>query len=150
VLFIPSCPGHTGPVLLTSLTGASHLWDLTGLTGASHLCLWVLVLLVSSWFVWSWFVRFCVGFSFLAGCVLGVFFVLGPREVTEAFWNVCCAAAVATSLTSSVHRSDRCRPREVTEAFWNACCAAAIATGLTSSVHRSDRCHGSDRHWPSV
>jgi hypothetical protein len=27
----------------------------------------------SSWSVWSCFVRFCVGFSFRAGCVLGVF-----------------------------------------------------------------------------
>jgi hypothetical protein len=33
---------------------------------------------------------------------------LGPREVTEALWNIFCAAAVATGLTSSVHRSDRC------------------------------------------
>jgi hypothetical protein len=32
-----------------------------------------LVLLVSSWSVWSCFVRFCVEFSFCAGCVLGVF-----------------------------------------------------------------------------
>jgi hypothetical protein len=41
-------------------------------------------------------------------CFGGVF-VLGPREVTEALLNICCAAAVATGLTGSVHRSDRCR-----------------------------------------
>jgi hypothetical protein len=35
-------------------------------------------------------------------------FVPGPREVTEAFWNACCAAAIATGLTGSVNRSDRC------------------------------------------
>jgi hypothetical protein len=35
-------------------------------------------------------------------------FVPGPREVIEALWNICCAAVVATSLTGSVHRSDRC------------------------------------------
>jgi hypothetical protein len=35
-------------------------------------------------------------------------FVPGSREVTEAFWNACCAAVVATGLTGSVHRSDRC------------------------------------------
>jgi hypothetical protein len=35
-------------------------------------------------------------------------FVPRPREVTEAFWNACCAVAVATGLTGSVHRSDRC------------------------------------------
>jgi hypothetical protein len=35
-------------------------------------------------------------------------FVPGPREVTEALWNICCAAAVATVLTGFVHRSVRC------------------------------------------
>jgi hypothetical protein len=40
-------------------------------------------------------------------CFGGVF-VPGPREVIEALWNICCAAAVVTGLTSSVHRSDRC------------------------------------------
>jgi hypothetical protein len=44
------------------------------------------------------------------GCV----FVPGPREVTEAFWNACCAAVVATGLTG--------------------------VTGLTGAGHRSDRC----------
>jgi hypothetical protein len=34
--------------------------------------------------------------------------VRGPREVTEALWNICCAAAVATSLTGSFHRSEWC------------------------------------------
>jgi hypothetical protein len=34
----------------------------------------------------------------------------GPKEVTEARWNICCAAIVATSLTGSVHRYDRRRP----------------------------------------
>jgi hypothetical protein len=37
-------------------------------------------------------------------------FVPGPREVTEAFWNACRAAAVATGMTGSSHRSDRRRP----------------------------------------
>jgi hypothetical protein len=40
-------------------------------------------------------------------CFEGVF-VPGPREVTEALWKICCAVAVATGLTGSVHRSDRC------------------------------------------
>jgi hypothetical protein len=40
-------------------------------------------------------------------CFGGVF-VPGPREVSEAFWNACCAAAVATGLTGSAHRSDQC------------------------------------------
>jgi hypothetical protein len=34
--------------------------------------------------------------------------VPGPREVTEALWNICCAVAAATGVTGSVHRSDRC------------------------------------------
>jgi hypothetical protein len=41
---------------------------------------------------------------------LRVFFVPGPREVTEALCNTCCAAAIATDLTGFVHRSDRRRP----------------------------------------
>jgi hypothetical protein len=53
-------------------------------------------------------------------CFGGVF-VPGPREVTEAFWNACCAAAVATGLTGAVHWSDRCHR-------------------LTGAGHRSDRC----------
>jgi hypothetical protein len=46
-------------------------------------------------------------------CFGGVF-VPGPREVTEALWNACCAAVVATGLigvtglTGAGHRSDRC------------------------------------------
>jgi hypothetical protein len=28
--------------------------------------------------------------------------VPGPREVTKALWNICCAAAAATGLTDSV------------------------------------------------
>jgi hypothetical protein len=43
-------------------------------------CLWVLVLLVSSWSVWSCFVTFCVGFSFGAGCVLGVVLLQGLEK----------------------------------------------------------------------
>jgi hypothetical protein len=39
-------------------------------------------------------------------CFGGVF-VPGPREVAEALWNTC-AAVVATGLTGSVQRSDRC------------------------------------------
>jgi hypothetical protein len=35
-------------------------------------------------------------------------FVPGPREVTEALWNACCAAAAATGLTGAGHQSDRC------------------------------------------
>jgi hypothetical protein len=42
--------------------------------------LWVLVLLVSSWSIWSYFVRFCVGFSFLTGCVLGMFLFQGLEK----------------------------------------------------------------------
>jgi hypothetical protein len=38
----------------------------------------------------------------------GIFLVPGPREVTETLWNTSCAAVVATGLTGSVHRSNRC------------------------------------------
>jgi hypothetical protein len=40
-------------------------------------------------------------------CFEGVF-VPELREVTGALWNICCADVVATGLTGSVHRSDRC------------------------------------------
>jgi hypothetical protein len=53
-------------------------------------------------------------------CFGGVF-VPGPREVTEALWNACYAADVATGLAGIVHRSDR-------------------VNGLTGAGHRSDRC----------
>jgi hypothetical protein len=42
-------------------------------------------------------------------CFEGVL-VPGPRVVTEAIWNIFCAAALATGLTSSIHRFDRRRP----------------------------------------
>jgi hypothetical protein len=38
------------------------------------------VLLVSSWFVWSGFARFGVEFFFRAGCVLGVFLFQGLEK----------------------------------------------------------------------
>jgi hypothetical protein len=38
------------------------------------------VLLVSSWLVWSCFARLCDGFFFLAGCVLEVFFLFQGLE----------------------------------------------------------------------
>jgi hypothetical protein len=72
----------------------------------------LVVLLVSSGPVWSCFARLFEGFFFLAGCVLEVVFVPGPRGVTEAFWNVCCATVIATVLTSAVHRFDRCHRSE--------------------------------------
>jgi hypothetical protein len=43
-------------------------------------CLWAVLLLVSSWSVWSCFARFCVGFPFRAGCVLGVFLFQGLEK----------------------------------------------------------------------
>jgi hypothetical protein len=47
-------------------------------------------------------------FLLLCRLCFGGDFVLGPREVTEALWNICWVAAVATGLTGSVHRSDQC------------------------------------------
>jgi hypothetical protein len=83
VLFIPSCPGVTG------LTGASPLWDLPRGTAVLMWCCPVFQL-SSSWLVWSCLVRFCEGFSFLAGCCSVVVFVPGPRGVTEALRTLLC------------------------------------------------------------
>jgi hypothetical protein len=71
-------------------------------------CLWAVLLLVSSWSVWICFARICEGFFFLTGCVLGVFLFQGLEKSLEALWNICCVAAVATGLTGAGHRSDRC------------------------------------------
>jgi hypothetical protein len=84
-------------------------------------CLWVLVLLVSSWSVRSCFVRFCVGFSFLAGCVLGVFLFQGLEKslrlsgtIVVRFLQPPARPALSTGLTGVIgltdadHRSDRC------------------------------------------
>jgi hypothetical protein len=108
VLFIPSCPGYTG------LTGARDRSDrcksFVGFASGELLGSCVF----GAWCCWSVLGLFGVvllglcRFSFLVGCVFGGAFVPGPREVTEALWNTCCAAAVATSLIGSVHRSDPC------------------------------------------
>jgi hypothetical protein len=39
-------------------------------------CLWVLLVLIRSCLIWSFFALFCEGFFFLAGRVLGVFLFL--------------------------------------------------------------------------
>jgi hypothetical protein len=95
------------PMLLTGLTGASHLWDLPwvncltrvsfglGAAGQFLVCLGLVCQVL------------CRAFLLCRLCFGGVF-VPGPRDVTEAFWNACCAAAVATGLTGSAHRSDQC------------------------------------------
>jgi hypothetical protein len=107
------CPWPVWPVRVTC--GICLGWT------AWLVCLWVLVLLVSSWSLSSCFVRFCVGFFLPCRLCFGGVFVPGPREVTEALWNACYAADVATGLAGIVHRSDR-------------------VTGLTGAGHRSDRC----------
>jgi hypothetical protein len=80
-LFIPSCPSYTG--LTGALDRSDRCESLVGFASGELLdsCVfWVLVLLVSFWSVWSCFVRFCVGFSLRAGCILGVFLVQGLEK----------------------------------------------------------------------
>jgi hypothetical protein len=71
VLFIPSYPGYT--CLTGALDRSDRCESLVGFASGELLDSCVLVLLVSSWSIWSCFVWFRVGFSFRAGCVLGVF-----------------------------------------------------------------------------
>jgi hypothetical protein len=81
VLFIPSCPGYTG--LAGALDRSDRCEPFVGFALSELLdsCVfWVVVLLVSSWSVWGCFARFCVGFSFRAGCVLGVFLFQGLEK----------------------------------------------------------------------
>jgi hypothetical protein len=91
-------------VLLVGLTSVSPWW-------VTAVLVWFcpVVLLVSSWLVWCCFARLHVGFFFLAGCVLVVLFVLGPRGLTEASWNFAVHLMFATGLTGRVHRCDLCR-----------------------------------------
>jgi hypothetical protein len=105
-------------VLLIGLTGVSPLWDLpqvSCLISASLGCVGAgqfLEVLEVFWLALCRVLpcRLCFG---------GVF-VPEPREITEALWNICGAAAVATGLTSSVHGSDLCH--------------------RSGTGHRSDRC----------
>jgi hypothetical protein len=92
---------------VTGLTGVCHLWDLPrvnvltrvslgcGAVGQFSVCLELFSKALCRVFLPC---RLCFG------SVL----VSGPREVTEALWNTCCAVVVATGLTGSIHWSDRC------------------------------------------
>jgi hypothetical protein len=87
------------------------VWALCGIClgwVAESLCLWFVLVLVSSWQFWRCFGWLCVGFFLPCRLSFEGVFVPGSRKVTEALWNICCAAIVAIGLTSSVHRSDRC------------------------------------------
>jgi hypothetical protein len=73
VLFIPSFPGYTG--LTGALDRSDRCESLVGFVSGELLDLCIF----GSWCCWSIlglfgvvFVRFCVGFSFRSGCVLGV------------------------------------------------------------------------------
>jgi hypothetical protein len=90
-------------VLVTGLTGVCLFFvgfssgELFDSCVFGSWCCWLVLGLfgvVLLGFVW--------GFSSVQVVFWGVL-VLGPREVTEALWNICCAAAVATGLTGSVH-----------------------------------------------
>jgi hypothetical protein len=66
-LFIPSCPGTTG--MTGALDRSDRCEPLVGFVSGELLgsCLWVVLLLVSSWPVWCCFAWLCEGFFFLAG-----------------------------------------------------------------------------------
>jgi hypothetical protein len=107
VLFISSCPGVTG------LPGVCPVWDLPRVNCLTRV---PLGRVVAGQFL-AVLEVFCLGFwRDLLPCRLcfGGVLVPGPREVTEALWNICCVAAAATGLTG--------------------------VTGLTGAGHQSDRC----------
>jgi hypothetical protein len=106
VLFIPSCPGYTG--LTGALDQSDRCKPVVGFASGELLDSCVF----GSWCCWSVLGLFgvvllglCRVFLPYKLCFWGVF-VPRPREVAEALWNTCCAAVVATGLTSSVHRSE--------------------------------------------
>jgi hypothetical protein len=94
---------------MTGLTCVGHLWDLPRVDCLTRVSLgcgaagqFLVYLELFCYDLCRVFLpcRFC----------FGSVFVPGPREVTEALWNTCCAAAVATGLTGSVHRFDWRKP----------------------------------------
>jgi hypothetical protein len=95
-------------MLVIGLTGVCLLWDFPRVSCLFRVSLCRVVaglFLAVLEVVFAWV---CEGFLFLTGCVFGGVLVPGPREVTEALWNICGAAAAAIGLTGAFHRSDRC------------------------------------------
>jgi hypothetical protein len=103
------------------------VWPVWALCGiflgwvAGPVCFWVVLLLVSSWSVWSCFARFCEGFFFPAGCVVEVFLFQGLEKSLRlsgtfvvrvllplAWLALSTSVTVVTGLTGAGHRSDRC------------------------------------------
>jgi hypothetical protein len=81
VLFIPSCPGYTG--LTGALDRSDRCEPVVGFASGELLvpCVFLVVLLLaSSWSVWSCFARLCVGLFCFAGCVLGEFWFQGLEK----------------------------------------------------------------------
>jgi hypothetical protein len=81
----------------------------------------VVLLLVNSWSVWSCFARFCVGFFFHAGCVLGASLFQGLEKSLRLSGTFVvrllqpqARPALPTGMTGVIgltvagHRSDRC------------------------------------------
>jgi hypothetical protein len=92
---------------VTGLTGVCLSWDLPRVSALTRVFLGRGVadlFLVCLELFCSVLCRVFLPCRFCFGGVL----VPGPRGVTEALWNICCAAAFATDLTGSVHRSDGC------------------------------------------
>jgi hypothetical protein len=80
-MFIPSCPGYTG--LTGALDQSDRCEPLVGFASGELLDSCVF----GSWCCWSVLglfgvdlLGFCVGFSFRAGCVLGVFLFQGLEK----------------------------------------------------------------------
>jgi hypothetical protein len=133
------------------------------------MCIWVVLLLVSSWPDWSCFARLCVGFFFLAGCVLGVFLFQGPEKSLRLSGTLVVRLlqplawpALSTGLTGACHRSDRCStsskpckfPLCVLVSFGSEGCVLVPRTSSTSVatwswptlVVESETCVGSRVH----
>jgi hypothetical protein len=104
VLFIPSCPGYTG--LTSALDWSDRCEPFVGFALGELLnpCVFGLC--------WCWSILGCFGCVLLGfvKCKLcfGGVLVPRPREVTEALWNICCAATAATGLTGAGHLYDWC------------------------------------------
>jgi hypothetical protein len=99
----------------------------------------------------------CLGLFCMALCrvflpyrlCFGSVLVLGPRKVTKALWNTCCAAAVATGLTGSVHRSGRCSTGSKPCKF-PLCVLVSFGSEGCLLVHRSSSTPVAAWVWPTL
>jgi hypothetical protein len=136
------------PVCVTGLTGVGYLWDLPRVNCLTRVALGLGV--VGQFLVCLKLFCYALCRVFLP-CILcfGSVFVPRPREVTEALWKTCCAAAVAIGLTGPVHRSDRCHRTGSKLCKFPLCVLVCFGSEGYSLVPRSSSTSVAAWAWPT-